>query len=248
LTVAAHVIATCARSLRCSIDARRFDALGRLSVVAILAFVSCLPIVSKAQPVANPAQSSPTAADSDFWRSAERIGTVDAMRAYLKAYPQGFYADLARAAIDRMQAKSPGASTPSKPPMESAVAAPSSPTGLSVDPMQVLSGTPTSGAITMLPGEVYHGPGPITVGYLGAKKQLVLPNGAWVLLAVADRQSGHRPSVPLVSMVFGQFREGHLVSLMSYLFNGRTSPMRTWQEVEDCHAEKKPNGSIGHTI
>lgn len=121
-------------------------------------------------------------------------------------------------------------------------AAPQS-TGLAADPAKVLAGTPTVGAITMLPGETYQGPGPITVGYLGAKKQLVLPTGAWVLLSVADRQSGHATPVPLVSMVFGQFREGQLVSLMAYLFNGRTAPVRGWTEVDECHAEKVPAGS-----
>ena len=70
-----------------------------------------------------------------------------------------------------------------------------------------------------------------------------MPNGAWVLLAVADRPSQHTPAVPLVSMVFGQFQEGRLVTLMSYLFNGRTAPLRTWPEVEECHAQKVPRGA-----
>lgn len=133
----------------------------------------------------------------------------------------------------------PATSSPSTTP-----AAPAGPMGLQIDPAQLLAGTPTSGAITMLPGETYHGPGPITVGYLGAKKQLVLPNGPWVLLAVADRPSQHATPVALVSMAFGQFREGRLVTLLSFLFNGRNAPVRTWPEVEDCHAQKLPRGAV----
>lgn len=66
-------------------------------------------------------------------------------------------------------------------------------TGLKVDPAQVLVDARTVGAASMVPGETYYGPGPIKVGYLGVKKQLVLPNGTWVLLAIADIQSVHRP-------------------------------------------------------
>ncbi|MBI5716071.1 MAG: hypothetical protein HZC37_00080 [Burkholderiales bacterium] len=235
-------------------------ALHLLALLALGASMPLAPALSYAQAAAQPAAQAPAGpatADAEFWRSAERIGTVDALRAYLKAFPQGFYADLAKAAIDRLLAEGPRApgGAPGAPGAPAAGASPRtaaaaglpaapSTTGLKIDPAQLLAGTPTSGAITMLPGETYYGPGPITVGYLGAKKQLVLPNGAWVLLAVADRQSGHSPAVPLVSMVFGQFREGQLISLMSYLFNGRSATLRNWPEVEDCHAEKMPRGSV----
>lgn len=106
----------------------------------------------------------------------------------------------------------------------------------------VLAGAPTNGAITMLPGEVYHGPGPITVGYLGAKKQLVIPNGPWLLVSVADRTSGHQPPVGLVSMVFAQFREGQVASLMHYLFNGRSTARVWWPEVKACNDGAAPAG------
>jgi len=115
-------------------------------------------------------------------------------------------------------------------------------TGLASDPARVLAGVPTSGAITMMPGETYFGPGPITVGYLGAKKQLVLPNGAWVLIAVAEQPGARATAVTLVSMVFAQFREGRLVSLMSYLFNGRTVRGPGWADADECH-----NGSAPRT-
>lgn len=116
------------------------------------------------------------------------------------------------------------------------------PAGLS-DPATLLAGVPTSGAITMMPGETYQGPGPLTVGYLGAKKQIVLPNGPWVLLAVADRKSSHATPQPLVSMAFGQFREGRLTSLVSYLFNGRAGQAALgWSDAEGCLTGNPPAG------
>lgn len=116
-------------------------------------------------------------------------------------------------------------------------------TGLRESPAKLLADAPRSGAVTMMPGETYYGPGPLTVGYLGAKKQLVLPNGAWVLLAAVDRHSVHPTPVPLVSMVFGQFREGKLAALMSYLFTGRTVAGKPgWADAQTCH-NKLPNPS-----
>lgn len=115
--------------------------------------------------------------------------------------------------------------------------------GLPADPAQVLADAPRSGAVTMMPGETYFGPGPLTVGYLGAKKQIVLPAGAWVLLALHDSDSTHHAPVPLVSMAFGRFEEGRLVSLVSYLFNGRASqPRARWSEADKCLAAEPPAG------
>jgi hypothetical protein len=118
-------------------------------------------------------------------------------------------------------------------------------TGLAEDPAAVLAKSTTSGSVTMMPGEIYLGPGPMTVGYLGAKKQLVLPNGAWVLLAMGDRNISVRglPS-SLTMMVFGQFQEGLLKTLMAYQFNGRSASGRmTWSDLEACFRQGGPNGS-----
>jgi hypothetical protein len=114
--------------------------------------------------------------------------------------------------------------------------------GLRESPAKVLAGAARSGAVTQMPGETYHGPGPMTVGYLGAKKQIILPTGAWILLAAVDRQSLHQSNpVALVSLVFGQFQGGQLKSLMSYLFNGRTVGQgRSWRDADDCVSEPLP--------
>lgn len=139
-----------------------------------------------------------------------------------------------------VQTTPPPTAQPGPAGTPAATAATATTTGLEADPAQVLGGTPTVGAITMMPGETYYGPGPVTVGYLGAKKQLVLPNGAWVLVAVADRASGHATAVPMVSMVFAQFREGRLISLMSFLFSSRAVRGSGWPEADACHNSSAP--------
>lgn len=173
-------------------------------------------------------QAQGTAAEeAEFWRSAERIGTADAFRAYLKAYPQGLHADLARAALQAPATQA----TAAKPP--------------AVDAARLLADAPASGAVSQLPGEVYIGPGPMTVGYLGAKKQLVLPGGRWLLLAVGDRPSGHTTPVLLATMVFGDVEGGQLHRLLVYVFNGRPGPVRNnWPEVEQCDSQGGPRGSV----
>jgi len=117
--------------------------------------------------------------------------------------------------------------------------------GLQVDPATVLANAPASGSVTQRAGETYLGPGPLTVGYLGAKKQLVLPNGPWVLLSMSDRRSqGGAASVPLTLLVFGQFKDAQLKTLLAYQFNGRgTNGRILWSEFDVCSNKGGPSGS-----
>lgn len=48
----------------------------------------------------------------------------------------------------------------------------------------------------------------------------------------------------LVTAAFGQFVEGHLTTIMSFTFNSRRAPVRTWNEAEDCRADRRPRGSL----
>jgi hypothetical protein len=178
---------------------------------------------------------SPQETEFKIWTQAETAHTVAGYQQYLDMYPNGRYADRVKALMHRLL------NPPSKSAANAAPATPAQPaplsTGLRESPAKLLSGAPRSGAVDQMPGETYIGPGPLTVGHWGARKQLVLPTGAWVLLASVDRTSGHQNSpVPLVSLVFGQYRSGQLVSFMSYLFNGRTqNGARTWGDFDDCH-------------
>jgi hypothetical protein len=191
-------------------------------------------------------------AEAEFWRSADRIHTVDAYRAYLKAFPEGLHAELARAAISSLgeagagsAAAGTGVPVPAAPRAPAAAPAAPTSTGLAGDPAKLLAGGGTSGSVTMMPGETYLGTGPMTVGYLGAKKQLVVPPGAWLLLSEADHKSSHAAPVSLTTMVFGQFRGGQLQSLLLYLFNGRPGPISTrWPDLDHCLAQEGPRGSL----
>jgi hypothetical protein len=127
----------------------------------------------------------------------------------------------------------------------SAVAAAAGSNGLAADPAAVLAGAAASGSVTQRAGETYFGPGPLTVGYLGSKKQLVLPNGPWVLLSMGDRNSqGSTANVPMTMLLFGQFKDEQLKTLLAYQFNGRGAIGRVnWLEPETCAAKGGPSGS-----
>jgi hypothetical protein len=209
--------------------------------ILIMAPVLCWPVLAAAQ-TATPEVAvrvlSPQETEFRVWTVAEEKHTTAAYQQYLDMYPSGRYADRARAALLRLQEPPKAATRAVLPPAGVAVSM-----GLRELPAKLLEGAPRSPAVTQMPGETYQGPGPMTVGYLGAKKQLVLPSGTWVLLAVRDRQSGHQNNpVPLVSMVFAQYRAGQVLSFMSYLFNGRPASARNWGDFEDCN--NKPQAHV----
>jgi hypothetical protein len=220
----------------------RHTQLHDLSLFLLMAAALAAPRLAIAQtpaPEVTVRVLDPAETEFKMWTLAERLNTLQGYQTYLDMYPNGRYADRVRAAMQRLRDNPSTGYTVSRQvaPSSSGTVAPAQETGLRESPAKLLAGAPRSGAVTQMPGETYLGPGPMTVGYLGAKKQLVLPTGTWVLLAVADRNSMHLNNpVPLVSMVFGQYRAGQLVSFMSYLFNGRSlNAPRGWGDFEDCN-------------
>ncbi len=213
------------------------SATGLLGLALVLPLLPAEVRAQAAAPEATVRVLDPAETEFKMWTLAERLNTLQGYQVYLDMYPNGRYADRVRAAMQRLRAD-PRSGYSVAPTAGAAPAqpGPSTATGLRESPAQMLANEPRSGAVTQMAGETYYGPGPMTVGYLGAKKQLVLPSGAWVLLAVRDRQSAHPSNpVPLVSMVFGQYRAGQLVAFMSYLFNGRTlSAPKGWGDFDDC--------------
>ena len=63
------------------------------------------------------AETSDDSAEKDAFKSAKELGTVAGFEAFLSNYPSGFYADLARAYVDKLNAKSapPQAAAPPPP-------------------------------------------------------------------------------------------------------------------------------------
>lgn len=55
-----------------------------------------------AKPLLNLIAETPSDAEKDAFNSAKELGTPDAWNAFLKAYPSGFHADLARAYLKKM--------------------------------------------------------------------------------------------------------------------------------------------------
>jgi hypothetical protein len=180
------------------------------------AFLLALP----AQPAVAQQTGAPTvsAAEADFWRSTDRIGTPDAYRAYLAVFPNGLYVPLAKAALT----KGDGSVLRS-----------------------FRRDAENSGQVTFQLGDRFAGPGAITVGRFGSKKEILLPAGEWVVLAAVDSrsmqtvgsaQSANSESVEVGSIVFGRFSGLRLVTLLRFTFNGRRVAVPTWSDLAGCDA------------
>ncbi|MCU0953002.1 MAG: hypothetical protein MUC68_18805 [Burkholderiaceae bacterium] len=104
-----------------------------------------------------------------------------------------------------------------------------------------------TGAVTLRVGEVYFGPGQMTVGWLGAKTQIVLPRGGWVVLSATDHDSDHRPAIRMTTLYFGRFERGQIKALLRYTFNSRTPAEpreQRWTAVDDCLGQARPDTDI----
>ena len=106
-----------------------------------------------------------------------------------------------------------------------------------------------TGAISFNIGDRFVGPGALSFGRLGARRQIVLPEGEWVALAATDwraaltgNQTVARMQVSLASVVFGRFNGNRLVTMMRYTANTQPAPTlttggaigATWPDAERC--------------
>lgn len=171
----------------------------------------------------------------ECWRSTERVGTAQAYRAYLAAFPDGLYAPLARAFIDKegAAAAAPQASAPAAPRP-----APRRPTAekAGANLKDFSEGPPNSGALTFNIGDRFSGPGVLTIGWLGAKKQILLPAGQWVALGAKDHDSAHTPPVKMTIVRFGKFTGDRLSSMMSFSISRHVKSVRAtqWSDLVAC--------------
>lgn len=183
-----------------------------------------------------------------FWQSSERIGTADAYRAYLRAFPNGAFTPLARAALAKIEGT---AASPAQP--AAAAAAATAPAALLVaEPVpspnlrHFSEPPPLTGSTPFNIGDRFVGPGPLTVGWIGAKKQVLLPPGEWVVLAGADFRSDQTQvsaRVPggaiaeMVHLVLGRFHADVLVSALLFTTNIRPATIPQWRDVAGCDAD-----------
>lgn len=214
-----------------------------LPVLACAALLCLAPVAAHAQPAA---------AELEFWRSAQRIDTAEAYQAYLAAYPTGTFAPLARASLAKLGTAAPA--VPAVPP--AATATPGA--GLrpvdfatSSRPPRALASERSSGSVSFSVGDVFAGPGVLTVGWLGAKRQLVLPPGRWLVLAAQDYRSADAVPAPMTAIAFGLFQGEQVRSLIVANFNrqpvgaGNTARapsqmLPRWLDFERCEDTQLP--------
>ncbi|MBI5719801.1 MAG: hypothetical protein HZC37_19185 [Burkholderiales bacterium] len=222
------------------------------------------PLASaQSEPPRAGAPAQPGAIELEFWRSAERLGTPEAYRAYLAAFPQGFFAALARAALGASGATGAAgtagavrATAPGAAPAAQAGGVPAASPALKYFTAPVMQ----SGAVTFQLGERFQGPGVLTVGWAGAKRQVVLPPGEWVVLAMADAKVDMTP-VPyrfptrvvadVGTLVLGRFSGTRLMSAMVYQTSVRPISVDDWTDIAGCqpggleslfHENTRPSG------
>jgi hypothetical protein len=220
-------------------------------VLAALALALALPMPGFAQSEAprTAAPAQPGAAELEFWRSAERLGTPDGYRAYLAAFPEGFFAALARASLAQG-----GAARATPAPAGAGVQAPSPALRHFTAPVT------HSGAVTFNLGDRFTGPGVISVGWAGAKRQVVLPPGEWVVLAMADHKEDMTPPAyrfptrvvaDIGTLVLGRFSGTRLAAAMIYQSSIRPIQVDDWTDIAGCqpgaveslfHESTRPSG------
>ncbi len=173
--------------------------------------------------------------EMEFWRSAERIGTAEAYRAFLAAFPEGVFAPLARAALAKTSTPSPASSVPAVGANTSAKDAQAKPK------LRYFSEPPPyTGSIAFNVGDRFLGPGPLTVGWLGAKKQVILPPGEWVVLGASDSNTGQRTfyrvnqQMPMVTLTLGKFTGDRLTAMLQFTSDIRPGEKVTWSDVARC--------------
>lgn len=168
-----------------------------LHVVALLAATLAFGAVAQ-----QPAPAAPSAYEMELWQAATRLNSPEAYQAYLKAFPNGAFAAMARLSLPKTDPAA--APTPQAAPVASVAR---------------FSAPLETGSITLQPGQTLTGPGFITVGWLGAKRQLVVPAGDWTLLAAWDHDADAARGVQMTSLALGQFAGAQLKSLVVARFN-----------------------------
>jgi hypothetical protein len=183
----------------------------------------------------------------EYWRSVQRMDSVAAYRSYLDAYPKGVFAPLAKM---KLAPEAAGPTTP-KPTGASAASATAKPSGVLRSFSQPID---NSGEFNFNLGDRLNGPGVLTVGSLGAKKQIVLPEGEWLVLAATDTKSVQPTSifnapranvVALTTLVAAKFSGNRLLSLLRFTSTRQVANAGSWIGLDDCDP-KSGSASLQH--
>ncbi|KRI00720.1 hypothetical protein [Curvibacter sp. PAE-UM] len=244
-----------------------------ISKLSLIFFVSLGTATGTiAQPVSQnkaPSTADRAAVEVDFWKSVERMDTADAYAAYLDAYPNGRFALLARLAMKRSSGNvqpTIASTAPVTPTL--GISAPAVAATITQPQVSTAAGRlnawaePASGAIPLGAGHRVRGPGVITVGRLGARKQLPIPEGEWVVVAATDHDSDTQPrytttstssgpgAVKLTTLTLAQFEGTTAKSLLVATFNRIVNdmPRFSWKGAEQCAAADQAQNPEYHHI
>ena len=106
----------------------------------------------------------------------------------------------------------------------------------SADTLATWTAETNSGTYEATLGDRYTGPGILTMGRVGAKKQVVLPPGRWVLLSLLDH-AGAGDASGLTSLSFGRFTGRQLDSLLRVTLNKNVTAVTDWSAMDPCARE-----------
>lgn len=125
--------------------------------------------------------------------------------------------------------------TPARPPEVAAISpAPPAASKPASTSKSFSEAAPNSSAIGFKLGDRFYGPGVLTVGWVGGKKQVVIPAGEWIALSAVDRDSGHAPPVKLITLVFGKFADDRLSAMITVTASRAGSNNISWADIDDC--------------
>ena len=102
-------------------------------VEACRAYAKAIEAKPNDQPAAQPVDTGSTITEKEAFESAKELGTIDAWEAFLKSFPSGFRADLARAYVKKLGATTDMQPSTAKPPDAAPPTAPAQPPLETVD-------------------------------------------------------------------------------------------------------------------
>jgi hypothetical protein len=88
-----------------------------------------------------------------------------------------------------------------------------------------LKSAPAASSMEIRPGQRLIGPGIVSVGWFGAKRQVVVPRGEWVVLDTLDHELQGLVTLQMSTLVLGQFERDVATSVVVITFNSRSVPV-----------------------
>ena len=105
--------------------------------------------------------------------------------------------------------------------------------GQATDTLNAWTAETNSGTYDGTLGDRYAGPGILTMGRVGAKKQVVVPPGRWLLLSLQDHPAASG-AADLTSLSFGHFNGRQLAALLRVTLNKNVTAVTDWSTIDPC--------------